>query len=167
MPLPHARRSVSSLLTAVALVWVLAGCSSGSTSTSPSTTPTPTATPTATPTGTPTGTATAVCADAKALRASLAALENVNVRRNGSAALESALADVKTKLDATVASASGALKPQVDQVKTAFEGLQSATTGLTKDNLAAKAPAIRTALTQLGTATKALASTLSQDCPAS
>jgi len=90
----------------------------------------------------------------------------VNVRRNGSAALESALADVKTKLDATVASASGALKPQVDQVKTAFEGLQSATTGLTKDNLAQRAPQIATALAQVATATAAFAATLSKNCPA-
>ncbi len=89
------------------------------------------------------------------------------MRRNGVAALESALADVKTKLDAAAASASSALKPDVDQVKTAFTALQRAATGLNKDNLAEKAPAIRTALTQLATATKALASTLSQNCPAS
>ena len=95
------------------------------------------------------------------------ALEKVNVRQNGVAALESALADVKTKLDAATASASGALQPEVEQVKTAFTALQRATTGLNKDNLAEKAPAIRTALTQLATATKALASTLSQTCPAS
>ena len=94
-------------------------------------------------------------------------LENVNVRQNGVAALESALADVKTKLDAAAASASGALKPEVEQVKTSFTALQRATTGLNKDNLAEKAPAIRTALTQLATATKALGSTLSQTCPSS
>lgn len=145
------------MLAGVALLSVLAGCSTSSTSTTPS--PTPTATPSAT--------ASAGCADAAALKASLDALTKVNVRQDGVAALESALDDVKTKLDAAAASASGALQPEVEQVKTAFQALQSATTGLTADNLVARAPAIRTALTEVVTATKALAVKLSQRCPAS
>jgi hypothetical protein len=77
------------------------------------------------------------------------------------------MADVKTSLDTAVASASAAITPDVEQVRTAFADLQTAVSGLTADSLREKVPSIRTALRQLGTATTALGATLSQGCAAS
>jgi hypothetical protein len=110
---------------------------------------------------------TSACADVTALKASLDALTKVRPVQDGAAALQAAIANVKTSLDTAVASASATLQPQVEQVKTAFAELQTAATGLSTDNLTQKAPEITAALTKLGTATAALGSTLTQSCPGS
>ena len=137
-----------------ALLWLILGCGTSSSSTT-ATTPTPTAT------------ASAGCGDVVALKSSLDTLKNVDVRQDGVEALTSALADVKTKLGAATASASSALQPEVQQVQTAVDALETATSGLTTSNLKQKAPAIATALRQVATATSALSTNLSQSCPGS
>lgn len=75
------------------------------------------------------------------------------------------MANVKTNLDAAEASASPVLQPDIQQVKTAFAGLQTAASGLNAGNLTQKAPAIASALKEVGTATAALRTTLTQSCP--
>jgi hypothetical protein len=107
------------------------------------------------------------CADAEALKASLETLKNVNVKDDGVEALTTALSDVRTKLDAALATASSVLKPEVQQVQTAVDSLQTATTGLSTSNLSEKAPAIATALTEVATAASALTATLAQNCATS
>jgi hypothetical protein len=107
------------------------------------------------------------CADAAALKSSLEALTKVKPLQDGLTALNTAIANVKTSLDTVAASTSAVLQPAVEQVKTAFAGLQTAASGLTADNLKQKAPSIDSAIMQIGTATTALASTLTQNCPAS
>jgi len=87
--------------------------------------------------------------------------------QDGLTALNTAMANVKTSLDAAVTSASAALEPAVGNVKTAFSGLQDAASGLSSDNVRQKAPAINSALRQLGTAASSLATTLTQSCPGS
>jgi len=91
----------------------------------------------------------------------------VQPAEDGLAALTTAIANVKTNLDKAAASASPALQPSVEQVKTAFAELKTATSGVTADNLRQKAPAIAAALKQVATATEALSSTLTQSCPGS
>jgi hypothetical protein len=81
--------------------------------------------------------------------------------------LTTAIANVKANLDKAEASVSPVLQPSVQQVETAFGELQTATSGLTTDNLKEKAPAIAAALRQVATATKALSSTLAESCPGS
>jgi hypothetical protein len=81
--------------------------------------------------------------------------------------LTTAIDNVKTNLDKAQASASEALQPDVQQVKTAFDQLQTAASGLTTSNLKEKAPAIATALAQVAAATKALSATLAEACPGS
>jgi hypothetical protein len=149
----HAPRRASLLLAVAALSWLLIGC--GGNTSSASTEPTATTS------------ATAGCADAAALKSSLDALKNVDVKNDGVDALTTALTDVKTKLDAAAASASSVLKPQIQQVQTAVDSLQTATNGLSTSNVTQKAPAIADALAQVATATSALTTTLSQDCPTS
>jgi hypothetical protein len=89
---------------------------------------------------------------------------DVDVRKDGVQALTGAVADVANDLDAAVASASSTLQPHVDQVKTAFTGLQASVDGLTAENLRQKAPSIKAALTQVRTATAALASAVTDSC---
>jgi hypothetical protein len=87
--------------------------------------------------------------------------------QDGVGTLTTAIDNVKTNLDKAEGSASEALQPSVQQVKTAFDGVQTAVSGLTADNLKEKAPAIGVALTELATATKALSTTLKERCPGS
>ena len=167
MQLHRPRRFASAAVAAVALLSVLASCGTSSTpsqTSPPATTAAPTtAAPTsAAPTTDATGDA---CEDVAALRSSLEALTKVKPAEDGVAALTTAIADVKTSLDAAEASASPVLQPSVQQVKTAFGELQTAASGVTADNLRQKAPAIASAIKEVATATQALSATLSQACP--
>ena len=157
-------RSASAAIAAVALLCVLTSCG---TSSAPSQT-SPPATTAAPTTAAPTANATTTaCADVAALKASLEDLTKVRPAEDGLKALTTAIADVKTNLDKAEASASPALQPDVQQVKTAFAELQTAASGTTADNLRQKAPAISAAMKQVGTATQALSSTLTESCPGS
>jgi hypothetical protein len=108
---------------------------------------------------------TAACEDVAALKSSLEALAKVRPAQDGVGALKTAIANVKSSLEAAEASASPVLQPKVEQVKTAFAELQTAASGLTTDNFRQKAPSIASAMRQVGTATEALSSTLRQSCP--
>src|SRR6478609_2194652 len=122
----RAPRWVAASLAMLGLVVTLAGCSTDSgngTSTSSSS---------STSSSTSTNTAMSeACASAATLKSSLQALTTINPLRDGQAAVTSAITKVKTDLDAAVASASGALKPEVDGVKTAVDQMQTAASGLT------------------------------------
>ena len=86
------------------------------------------------------------------------------MRKDGVEGLTGAVADVANDLDAAVSSASSELQPHVDQVKTAFTALQTSVSGLTVDNLRQKAPSIRAALAQVGSAADGLASVVTNGC---
>jgi hypothetical protein len=164
MRLNRVRRSVSATVAAVALLGILTSCgtSSAPSQTSP---PATTAAPTsASPTA---GATTAACADVAALKSSLETLAKVRPAQDGLTALTTAIADVRTNLDKAEASASAALQPSIQEVKTAFAELQTAAGGTTTDNLRQKAPAIAAAMKQVATATQALSTTLTQSCPGS
>jgi hypothetical protein len=167
--LHHARRSGFAAVLAVGLLCMLTNCGTssepGQTSPAATTAAPTTATPTtATPT---TATPTTACADVAALKSSLEALTQVRLAEDGVSALTSAIAEVKTNLDIAQASASPALQPKVQQVKTALAELQTAASGTTADNLRQKTPAIAAAMRQVATATEALRSTLTESCPGS
>jgi hypothetical protein len=158
----HSARGFCLSAIMVGLLYILASCG---TSTAPSQ-PSPSAiaaAPTTTVAQT-TASPSAACADVAALKSSLEALTQVRPLQDGVTALTTAIANVKTNLDKAEASASPALQPSVQQVKTAFDELQAAVSGLTADNLKEKAPMITTALAQVATATRALSSTLAESC---
>ncbi len=159
MRLHHARRSGFAAVLAVGLLFILTSCG---TSSEPSQ-----SSPAATTAAPTTATPTTACADVAALKSSLEALTQVRLAEDGVRALTTAIADVKTNLDKAQASASPALQPKVQQVKTAFAELQTAASGTTADNLRQKAPAIAAAMKQVATATEALRSTLTESCPGS
>ena len=70
--------------------------------------------------GTTSAAPTAACADVAALKSSLEALTKVKPAEDGLLALTTAIANVKTNLDKAQTSASPALQPSVQQVKTAL-----------------------------------------------
>jgi len=164
MELRRGRRPASAAFAAVALLCVLTSCGTSSSESQPS----PPATTAAATTSPPTTDATAAaCEDIEALKSSLEALTKVRPAEDGLTVLRTAMANVKTSLDKAEASASPALQPSVQEVKTAFGELQTAASGLTADNLRQKAPAIAAALKQVGAATRALSTKLSESCPGS
>jgi chromosome segregation ATPase len=144
----------------------MASCGTSSTpsQTSPPTTATSASTAEPTTTAAPTA---AACEDVAALKSSLEALAKVRPAQDGVDALKTAIDNVKTNLDAAEASASEALRPEVQQVKTAFAELQKAASDLTADNRREKLPSIAAAMKQVGTATAALNSKLTETCPGS
>ena len=154
----RARGGALAAVALLALFAVLAACGSAST---PSASPPASSSPLASSPAPSSG-----CADVAALKTAVDQLTQVKPLQDGLTALQTAIANVKTSLDAATASASAALQPAVAQVKTAFDALQSAASGLAKGNLVAKAPSISAALSQLGTAVKGLDTTLTQTCPA-
>jgi hypothetical protein len=158
----RARRSPSEAVAVAVLLCILASCSPSSTPSSTSPPETSAAPATSAP---PSATPAEACADVAALKSSLETLTKVRPLQDGVGTLTTAIDNVKTDLDKAEGSASEALQPSVQQVKTAFEGLQTAASGLTTDNLREKAPSIGAALTQLATATKALSSTMRESCP--
>jgi hypothetical protein len=149
-------RSLQGGCATVVLLCLLAACGGGGGgggTSSESSTPTPAAT------------ASPGCKEATALKSSLKALTNVDVAKDGVTALTGAVADVATNLAAVVATASSKLQPPIDQVKAALTALTTSLSGLTAHNLRQKAPSIEAALTQVGTATAALASAITDVCP--
>jgi hypothetical protein len=168
MRLHHAHRYSFSTAAVIALLCILTSCgtSSAPTQTSPSQS-SPAASSAASSSPSPSGAATEACADVAALKSSLEALTKVKPLQDGVPALTTAIDNVKTNLDKAEASASEALQPDVQQVKTAFAQLQTAASGLTASNLKEKAPAIATALAQVAAATKALSAALAEACPGS
>lgn len=167
MRLHRPRRFPAAALAAVGLLCALTSC--GTTSTpSPTNAPTsgaPTAAATTTAPPTTSAEPSEACADVAALSSSLEALTKVRPTQDGVSTLTTAIADVKTNLDAAEASASPALQPSIQQVKTAFAGLQEAASGLTADNLGEKAPAISSATREVANSTAALRTKLAESCP--
>src|SRR5215216_6263133 len=128
MELRRGRRPASAAFAAVALLCVLTSCGTSSSESQPS----PPATTAAATTSPPTTDATAAaCEDIEALKSSLEALTKVRPAEDGRTVLRTAMANVKTSLDKAEASASPALQPSVQEVKTAFGELQTAASGLT------------------------------------
>jgi phage-related protein len=164
MRLDRVRRLVYAMVAAVALLGLMTSCS---TSSAPSQTSPPATTAAATTAAPTTDATAAACEDIEALKSSLEALTKVRPAEDGLTALTTAIADVKTSLDKAEASASPALQPSVQEVKTSFAELQTAASGTTADNLRQKAPAIAAALKQVAAATRALSTKLSESCPGS
>ena len=159
------RRSASAVFAAAALLCVLASCSSPSATPTQTTAPAPSAAAT---TAAATSAAPAAgCAEVTELKASLEALTKVKPAEDGVPALKAALTDVKTDLEAAQGSAAEVLQPSVEQVKTAFAGLQTAAGGVTADNVREKAPGIRAAMAEVKTALTGLSTTLTQRCTGS
>jgi hypothetical protein len=122
------------------------------------------AAPTAT-TASPTTTASSqACADAAALKASIAELDQLDPPEAGKAGIQAALNKVSTNLAALKTSAKSQWSSQITELDSALEALKSTIAGINGDNLLSTLPTIVSDLKRIDTAWNALQQQIDQDC---
>ena len=134
------------------LAFTVVGCSSSSSSKSNGSTTTTTA-------------KDAVCSDKSALEQSVKALANPSTLSGGKSSVTDAADTVKSDLDALGKSVEAALKPQVDAVKSAVQGVETAAGNFGNGSLSENLQKTGDAIAKVGTTAAALESTLTSKCP--
>ena len=105
------------------------------------------------------------CADAEALRASMARLDQLDPPEAGKAGLQAALQDTRGRLDALKASAGTSWGSQIAAMDGAVGTFQTTVAGLDTDGLLAGLPKIVADLERVDQAWTALQSELDRACP--
>jgi hypothetical protein len=111
-----------------------------------------------------TAAASQACADAAALKASMAGLDQLDPPKAGKAGIQAALDKVSTNLAALKTSAKSQWSSQITELDTALQTLKGAVAGITGDNLRSALPTIVNALKGVDTAWTALQQQIDQDC---
>jgi hypothetical protein len=155
-----ARRSPGLLLGGICLVAAV-GCG-GSDDGTTSATETTTAATSATSTKT-----TQPCEDVAALRASIENLDNLDLPNTGKAGLQSALQEIRTRLDALKASAGDQWATQVDELDAAITAFQDTVAAVQGDNLLTSIPTIVSNLERIDDAWRSLQDQIDEACPMS
>ena len=104
------------------------------------------------------------CADAAALKASVAELDRLDPPEAGKAGTLAALQKVRDSLTALKASAGTEWGPQVTELDGAIEGFQTTVGGVDGDSLLGSLPTIVKDLERIDTAWTALESQIDQTC---
>lgn len=146
------------LLLVALLCFVSAACGSSgynSGGAAPATTTTPGAT---------TSAASQACADAAALKASMAELDQLDPANDGKAGIQTALDKVRTNLAALKTSAKSQWSTEVTELDGALEGLKATIGGINGDNVLSALPAIVSDLQRIDAAWPALQQKIDQDC---
>ena len=155
------RAPISVRLLLLALIWlVAAACGSSGDDTSGAA---PAATTTTAASGT-TAAASQACADAAALKASMAELDQLDPPSAGRAGIQAALDKVQANLAALRGSATAQWGSQLTDLEGAVASLKTTIAGITGDNLASELPTIVSDLKGLDTAWTALQQQIDQDC---
>jgi hypothetical protein len=155
------RAPLSVRLLLLALIWlVAAACGSSGDDTSGAA---PAATTTTAASGT-TAAASQACADAAALKASMAELDQLDPLTAGRAGIQAALDKLSTNLAALRGSATAQWGSQLTDLEGAVASLKTTIAGITGDNLASELPTIVSDLKGLDTAWTALQQQIDQDC---
>jgi hypothetical protein len=113
------------------------------------------------------GTTTAAspaCADAAALKASMAELDGLDPPEAGKAGIQAALEKVSTNLAALKTSAKSQWSSQVTELDSAVEAVKTTIAGISGDSLASALPTVLSDLQRLDTAWTALQQQVDQDC---
>jgi hypothetical protein len=154
------RAPLSVRLLLLALIWLVAAAcgSSGDDASSAA----PAATTTAA-SGT-TAAASQACADAAALKASMAELDQLDPLTAGRAGIQAALDKLSTNLAALRGSATAQWGSQLTDLEGAVASLKTTIAGITGDNLTSELPTIVNDLKGLDTAWTALQQQIDQDC---
>jgi long-subunit fatty acid transport protein len=147
------------LLAMVCLVAAACGGSGDDTTAAPATTSTATTTASGT-----TGAASHACADAAALKASVAELDQLDPAEAGKAGIQAALDKVQTNLAALKASARSQWSSQITELDAAVQALKTTIAGVDGDSLLAAVPTIVSDLKRIDTAWTALQQQIDQDC---
>jgi hypothetical protein len=121
------------------------------------------ATTTTTASGT-TAAASQACADAAALKASMAELDGIDPPDASKAEVQAALDKVSTNLAALKTSAKSQWSSQLTELDSAVESLKTTIAGISGDSLASDLPTVLSDLQRLDTAWTALQQQIDQDC---
>ena len=153
------RSSVPVRLLLLALVAMAAACGSSGDDNSgaaPATTTTAASTSTAA--------ASQACADAAALKASVAELDQLDPAQAGKAGIQAALDKVQANLAALKTSARSQWSSQLTELDGAVASLKTTIAGLDGDSLLSAVPTIVSDLKRIDTAWTALQQQIDQDC---
>jgi long-subunit fatty acid transport protein len=123
----------------------------------------PATTSTTTASGT-TGAASQACADAAALKAPVAELDQLDPAEAGKAGIQAALDKVQTNLAALKTSARSQWSSQITELDAAVQALKTTIAGVDGDSLLAAVPTIVSDLKRIDTAWTALQQQIDRDC---
>jgi len=111
-----------------------------------------------------TAAASQACADAAALKASVAELDQLDPPAAGKAGIQAALEKVTTNLAALKSSARSQWGSQITELDGAVEALKATIAGVDGDSLLSAVPTIVSDLKRIDTAWTALQQQIDQDC---
>ena len=111
-----------------------------------------------------TAAASQACADAAALKASMAELEQLDPPEASKAGIQAALEKVSTNLAALKTSAKSQWSSQITELDSALEGLKATVAGINGDNVLSAVPTIVNDLKRIDAAWTALQQQIDQDC---
>jgi hypothetical protein len=118
----------------------------------------------ATTAGTTTAAASQACADAAALKASVAELDQLDPPDAGKAGIQAALEKVRTNLAALRSSGASQWGTEVGELDSAVNALQTTVSGIDGNSLLSALPTIVSDLERIDGAWKALEQRIDQDC---
>jgi hypothetical protein len=113
---------------------------------------------------TTTAAASQACADAAALKASVAELDQIDPPAAGKAGIQAALEKVRTNLAALRRSAASQWGTEVDELESAVNALQTTVSGIDGNSLLSDLPTIVGDLERIDGAWTALEQRIDQDC---
>jgi long-subunit fatty acid transport protein len=145
----------------VVLVWLVAAACGDSGNDTGGAAPATTTTTAASGT---TAAASQACADAAALKASVAELDQLDPAQAGKAGIQAALDKVQANLAALKASARSQWSSQITELDGAVEALRTTIEGIDGNSLVSAVPAIVSELKRIDTAWTALQQQIDQDC---
>ena len=154
------RAPIPARLLLLAMVCLVAAACGGSGDDTSGTAP---ATTTTTASGT-TAAASQACADAAALKTSVAELDQLDPPAAGKAGIQAALDKVSTNLAALKTSAKSQWSSQITELDSAVEALKTTIAGINGDSLLSALPTIISDLKGIDTAWTALQQQIDQDC---
>jgi hypothetical protein len=111
-----------------------------------------------------TAAASPACADAAALKASVAELDGIDPPSAGKAGIQAALEKVSTNLAALKTSAKSQWSSQLTELDSAVESLKTTIAGISGDSLASALPTVVSDLQRIDIAWTALLQQVDQDC---
>jgi hypothetical protein len=111
-----------------------------------------------------TAAASQACANAAALKASMAELDDLDPPEAGKAGIQAALDKVRTNLAALKTSAKSQWSSQITELDSAVEAVKTTIAGISGNSLASALPTVLSDLQRLDTAWTALQQQVDQDC---
>jgi hypothetical protein len=158
------RATVPARLLLAALVCLVAACGGSGDDTTGTAATTTSSTTTTTTAGGTTAAASQACADAAALKASVAELDQLDPAQAGKAGIQAALDKVQANLAALRGSATGQWGSQISELDAAVQALKTTIAGVDGNSLLSAVPTIVSDLKRIDTAWTALQQQIDKDC---